>query len=89
MVRLLRSTTIGCAALLMTSIAAKADEYVTNLGPVGPNEPIIAAFGGARVIAFFVPERGSYLHVEGCRRRCTLQHLSRQSELAARRNGAL
>jgi hypothetical protein len=59
MVRLLRSTTIGCAALLMASIVAKADEYVTNLGPVGPNEPIIAAFGGARVIAFFVPERGS------------------------------
>jgi hypothetical protein len=59
MVRLLRSTTIGCAALLMASIAAKADEYVTNLGPVGPNEPIIAAFGGERVIAFFVPERGS------------------------------
>jgi hypothetical protein len=59
MVRLLRSTAIGCAALLMASIAAKADEYVTNLGPVGPNEPIIAALGGERVIAFFVPERGS------------------------------
>jgi hypothetical protein len=59
MVRLLRSTTIGCVALLMVSIAAKADEYVTNLGPVGANEPIIAAFGGERVIAFFVPERGS------------------------------
>jgi hypothetical protein len=59
MVRLLRSTIIGCAALLMASTAAKADEYVTNLGPVGPNEPIIAAFGGERVIAFFVPERGS------------------------------
>ena len=36
-----------------------ADEYVTNLGPVGPNEPILATFGGQRVIAFFVPERGS------------------------------
>src|ERR1044072_2628604 len=59
MVRLLRSTTIGCAALLMASIAAKADEYVTNLGPVGPNEPIIAALGGERVIAFFVQDRGS------------------------------
>ena len=60
MVRLLRSTTIGCAALLMgTVMPAIADEYVTNLGPVGPSEPIIAAFGGQRVIAFFVPERGS------------------------------
>ena len=60
MVRLLRSTTIGCAALLMAPVmAANADEYVTNFGPVGPNEPIIAALGGQRIIAFFVPERGS------------------------------
>jgi hypothetical protein len=29
------------------------------LNPVGPSEPIIAAFGGQRVIAFFVPEHGS------------------------------
>src|SRR5262249_21913255 len=36
-----------------------ADEYVTNLGPVGPNEPILANSGGERVIAFFVPERGA------------------------------
>ena len=26
---------------------------------VGPNEPILASIGGQRVIAFFVPERGS------------------------------
>ena len=32
---------------------------MTNLGPVGPNEPILANFRGQRVIAFFVPERGS------------------------------
>jgi hypothetical protein len=60
MVRLQRSTAIGCAALLMgTFMPAIADEYVTNLGPVGPSEPIIAHFGGQRVVAFFVPERGS------------------------------
>jgi len=60
MVQLLRSTSIGCAALFMATLAsAIADEYVTNLGPVGPNEPIIAVLGGQRVIAFFVPERGS------------------------------
>ena len=60
MVRLLRSTAIGSAALLMgTVMPAIAGEYVTNLGPVGPSEPIIAAFSGQRVIAFFVPERGS------------------------------
>jgi hypothetical protein len=60
MVQLLRSTSIGCAALLMATVTpALADEYATNYGPVGPNEPIIAAWGGQRVIAFFVPERGS------------------------------
>src|SRR5262245_25331702 len=46
----------GVAAL---SMAASAEEYTTNLGPVGPNEPILATVGGQRVIAFFVPERGS------------------------------
>jgi hypothetical protein len=45
--------------LATASTPAFADEYVTNLGPVGPNEPILANFGGQRVIAFFVPERGS------------------------------
>jgi hypothetical protein len=60
MVQLLRSTSIGCAALFMATVTpALADEYATNYGPVGPNEPIIAAWGGQRVIAFFVPERGS------------------------------
>lgn len=47
------------AALAAFSVSASADEYMTNLGPVGPNEPILATIGGQRVIAFFVPERGS------------------------------
>ena len=38
---------------------AHADEYATNLGPVGPNEPILANVGGQRVIAFFTPDRDS------------------------------
>src|SRR5215831_21124938 len=60
MVQLLRTTSIGCAALFMATVTpAIADGYATNYGPVGPNEPIIAAWGGQRVIAFFVPERGS------------------------------
>jgi hypothetical protein len=46
----------GVAAL---SAPVSAEEYTTNLGPVGPNEPILANVGGQRVIAFFVPERGS------------------------------
>jgi hypothetical protein len=58
MVQLLRSTIVA-GALAFATAPAFADEYVTNLGPVGPNEPILANFGGQRVIAFFVPERGS------------------------------
>jgi hypothetical protein len=60
MVQLLSSSLVAGALVLATaSTPAFAEEYVTNLGPVGPNEPILAAFGGQRVIAFFVPERGS------------------------------
>jgi hypothetical protein len=48
---------------------ATAEEYVTNFGPVGPNEPIIAALGGQRVIAFFEPDRGSCsVHTPSCGR---------------------
>ena len=42
-----------------SACSALADEYATNFGPVGPNEPILANIGGQRVIAFFVPDRGS------------------------------
>jgi hypothetical protein len=61
MVQFSRSTLIAAGALVMTVAGTPtfADEYVTNLGPVGPNEPILATLGGQRVIAFFVPERGS------------------------------
>ena len=61
MVQFSRSTLIAAGALVITVAGTPtfADEYVTNLGPVGPNEPILATLGGQRVIAFFVPERGS------------------------------
>ena len=61
MVQFSRSTLIAAGALVVTAFGTPtlADEYVTNLGPVGPNEPILASIGGQRVIAFFVPERGS------------------------------
>ena len=36
------------------SMPAVADE-VTNLGPVGPNEPILTSVGSSRVIAFYLP----------------------------------
>jgi hypothetical protein len=35
-----------------------ADELATNLGPVGPNEPILTAVGGKRVIAFYMQDSG-------------------------------
>jgi hypothetical protein len=60
MVQLQRSIIVaGVLVFAMASTPSFADDYATNLGPVGPNEPILASFGGQRVIAFFVPERGA------------------------------
>src|ERR1044072_8991341 len=60
MVQLSRSHFLAaiCAvgALAGLNMSAHADEYATNLGSVGPNEPIV---GGQRVIAFFTPDRDS------------------------------
>ena len=46
------------AALLAASTPASAEEPRQNLGPVGPNEPILATFGNKRLIAFYVPDSG-------------------------------
>ncbi len=46
-------------ALLSVNASARADDPTTNVGPVGPREPILATIGGQRLIAFFVPERSS------------------------------
>lgn len=48
-------------ALTLTAACATAlaEERSTNLGPVGPREPILVTVGSQRVIAFFVPERGA------------------------------
>jgi hypothetical protein len=68
MVKLLRSlyvvaATATATALVMVAAGTPsptlAEEYVTNLGPVRPNEPILATFSGQRFLAFFVPELGS------------------------------
>ena len=45
-------------ALTAASLPARADELVQNLGPVGPNEPILTTFGNKRVIAFYEPDNG-------------------------------
>ena len=46
------------------SLPARADELAQNLGPVGPNEPILTTVGSKRVIAFYEPGDGNCsLHV--------------------------
>jgi hypothetical protein len=45
-------------ASLAGGIPARAEQPLTNLGPVGPYEPILATVGNQRVIAFYVPGRG-------------------------------
>jgi hypothetical protein len=47
------------AALTIANAPAHADDPLTNLGPVGPREPILVKIGTQRIIAFFVPERGT------------------------------
>ena len=53
--------TLAAASVLAAFAAilpAGAVEPLTNLGPVGPYEPILAAFGSKRLIAFYVPDSG-------------------------------
>jgi hypothetical protein len=46
-------------ALTAATTPVLADEMVQNLGPVGPNEPILTTVGGKRVVAFYAPGSGS------------------------------
>ena len=48
----------GAVALSMASIPARADEFAQNLGPVGPNEPILTTVGSKRIIAFYELDKG-------------------------------
>jgi hypothetical protein len=48
----------GALALTVASASASADELVRNLGPVGPNEPILTNVGSKRVIAFYEANGG-------------------------------
>ena len=45
-------------ALTVASSPGSADELAQNLGPVGPNEPILTTVGSKRVIAFYLPGNG-------------------------------
>src|SRR5262245_29379723 len=44
---------VAALALTATSTSTYAEELAENLGPVGPNEPILTTVGGKRVIAFY------------------------------------
>src|SRR5262245_12586113 len=48
----------GVLALTVASASASADELAQNLGPVGPNEPILTNVGSKRVIAFYEANGG-------------------------------
>ena len=62
MVQFLRFAVVAAALALAAPIAggapAHADDLFTNLGPVGPSEPILIKVGEQRFIAFFTSERG-------------------------------
>jgi hypothetical protein len=45
-------------AVTATGTPVRADDMVQNLGPVGPNEPILAAFGNKRAVASFTSGGG-------------------------------
>jgi hypothetical protein len=45
-------------ALTAASTPARAGEMVQNLGPVGPNDTIMATFGNKRAIAFYEADNG-------------------------------
>jgi hypothetical protein len=57
--RSLRTLPIA-AATALSAVAftpmASAEEAQSNLGPVGPNEPIIATIGDKRLIAYYEPD---------------------------------
>jgi hypothetical protein len=53
-----RADSAGALFALAAGVPAHADEWLNNLGPVGPREPILVNLGDQRIVAFFVPERG-------------------------------
>jgi hypothetical protein len=46
------------ALLTVSTTPVIAEEMVQNLGPVGPQQPILATVGDMHVIAFFAPADG-------------------------------
>ena len=62
MVQVSRYKSLAAAGALSlfgaASTPALADEPLSNLGPVGPREPILVQVGEQRFIAFYTKERG-------------------------------
>jgi hypothetical protein len=48
----------GALALNLAATPASADDLVRNLGPVGPNEPILTSIGSKQVVAFYEANDG-------------------------------
>ena len=48
----------GALVVLSAGNPARSDELLSNLGPVGPHEPILTTVGSKRVIAFYEPDGG-------------------------------
>jgi hypothetical protein len=50
----------GAAFAMLGAATApvRADQAITNFGPVGPGEPILVTLGNQRIVAFYAPERG-------------------------------
>jgi hypothetical protein len=46
-------------ALTAATTPASADDMMQNLGPVGPQEPILITVGGKHIIAFYAPSNGN------------------------------
>jgi hypothetical protein len=54
----LLSFAAAAGVLVISGTPTIADEMATNLGPVGPHEPILTEVGSERVIAFYEPDNG-------------------------------
>ena len=62
MLRIFRILSIAAASALTvlaaTFVASAGDGARANLGPVGPNEPILATVGTSRMVAYYEPVNG-------------------------------
>ncbi|MGH6825440.1 hypothetical protein [Methyloceanibacter sp.] len=57
--RFLTLAAAGALVALTANLPAGAEEPLTKMGPVGPNEPILASVGSRRIVAFYVPDNGN------------------------------